>query len=121
MAQLRPGQKKCQPSAIALGWHGSSQGDYSGHLCRDGIDFGASGADDLIGSAEDFLGALFRYRFRIKTTATADPILNITTTKIGSLKAQRFATKKRHGFRFDLAQTARRGISIREICLGCVA
>jgi len=40
--------------------------------------FGASGTDDLIGGAEDFLGALFGYRFLIKTTSTAQPILNLT-------------------------------------------
>ena len=94
------GKKKRQPSAVALGWRGSFSG---GFLCRDRIDFGASCADDLIGSAEDFLRALFRYRFGIKTTATGDPILNIPTTEGGSLKAQGFATKQRHGFRFDLA------------------
>jgi hypothetical protein len=84
------------------------------------MDFGASSTDDLIGSAEDFLGTLFRYRFRIRTTATADPILNITATVIGSFKAQRFATKKRHGFGFYLTQTAWRGFSVREISLGRV-
>src|SRR5688572_11063917 len=85
-----------------------------------GIDFGASGADDLIGGAEDLLGALFRYRFRVKTTPTADPILNVTSAKVCPLKSQRFATQKRHGFRFDLAQTTRRRLSIGEICLGCM-
>jgi hypothetical protein len=32
--------------------------------------FGASGADDLIGGTENLLGALFGYRFRVKTTPT---------------------------------------------------
>ena len=74
-----------------------------GLLYCNGIDFGTSGADDLIGGAEDFLGALFGDRFRVKTIPTADPILNIPATKLGSLKPQRFTTKKRHGFRFDFA------------------
>ena len=82
---------------------------------------GASGANDLIGGTEDLLGALFGYRFRVKTTPTADPILNIPATISGSLKPLRFTTKKRHGFRFDLAQTTRRGLSIGEICLGGMA
>ena len=42
-----------------------------------GIVFGASGTDDLIGGAEDFLGALSDYRFGIKTTSTAEPILKL--------------------------------------------
>ena len=41
-----------------------------------GIDFAASGADDLI-CGERFLVALFGHRFRIKTTCMADPILII--------------------------------------------
>ncbi len=106
-------KKKRQPSAIASAGAVRSQG----LLCRDRIDFGASGADDLIGGAEDFLGALFGYRFRIKTASTAEPILNITSAKLCSFEAQRFATKKRHGFRFDFSQTARRGLSVREISL----
>jgi len=81
------------------------------------IDFGPSRTDDLIGSTEDLLGALFGYRFRVKTTPTADPILNIPATESGSLKSQRFTTKKRHGFRFDFAQTPRRRLSIGEIRL----
>ena len=88
---------------------------------RVGIDFGTSGADDLIGGAEDFLGALFGDRFRVKTVPSAQPILNISSAKLCPFKTQRFTTKKRHGFRFDLAQTARRGISVGELCLGCVA
>src|SRR5215213_9377801 len=92
-----------------------------GLLCGSGIDFGTSGADDLIGGAEDFLGALFGDRFRVKTVPSAHPILNIPSAKLCPLKPQRFTTKKRHGFRFDLAQTARRGISVGEFCLGCVA
>ena len=58
-----------------------------------GTHLGASGADDLVGGAEDFLGALFRYCFRIRTTPTAEPVLYIAASIIGSLKAQRFATK----------------------------
>jgi len=85
------------------------------------MDFGASRTDDLVGGTEDFLGTLFGYGFRVKTTPTADPILNIPATISGSLKPQRFTTKKRHGFRFDLAQTTRRGLSIGEICLGGMA
>src|SRR5215213_8883627 len=92
-----------------------------GWLYRDRMVFGASGADNLIGGTENLLGALFGYRFRVKTTPTAEPILNIPATKSGSLKPQRFTTKKRHGFRFDLAQTTRRRLSIREICLGGMA
>ena len=80
-----------------------------------------SGADDLVGGAEDFLGALFGVPFRVKTVPSAQPILNVASAKLGSLKPQRFTTKKRHGFRFDLAQTARRGISVGELCLCCVA
>src|SRR5689334_12812885 len=55
-------------------------------LRSDGISFCSSGADDLIGGAEDSLRALFRYCFGIQTTATVDPILNIPTTEGGSLK-----------------------------------
>src|SRR5690348_7204994 len=87
----------------------SSQGDYfRDTLSCHGIDFRASGADDLVGSPEDFLGALFGYRFRIRTTPTAQPVLDIPSAKLGSLKSQRLTTKKGHGFRFDLAQTTRR-------------
>jgi len=97
VAQSRPGQKKCQPSAVAPGWHHSSQGDlFRDTLCCRGIDFGASGADDLIGCTEDLLGALFGYGFGIKTASTADPILNVTSAKVGPLKPQRLATQKRH-------------------------
>jgi hypothetical protein len=74
----------------------------------------------LVGGAEDFLGALFGYHFRIRTTSTAEPMLYIAASIIGSLKAQRFATKQRHGFGFYLTQTAWRGFSVREISLGCV-
>jgi hypothetical protein len=86
-------------------------------LCRHGIDFGAPGTDDLISGTEDFLGALFGYRFRVKTVPSAQPILNVASAKLGSLKPQRFATKKCHGFCFDFSQTARRRLSISEICL----
>jgi hypothetical protein len=54
---------------------------------------GASGADDLIGSSEDCLGALFGYRIRIQTASTAEPILNVTSAKLRTVKAQRFATQ----------------------------
>jgi len=92
-----------------------------GWLCCHGSDFGTSGADDLVGGSENLLGALFGYRFRVKTTPTADPILNIPATESGSLKSQRFTTKKRHGFRFDFAQTPRRRLSIGEIRLSGMA
>ena len=42
-----------------------------GLLCRDRFVFRASGADDLIGGAEDLLGALFRDRVGVNTIATA--------------------------------------------------
>jgi len=71
-AQLLPAKKKRQPSAIASTGAVPSQG----LLCCHGSNFGASGADDLVGGAEDFLGALFRYSFCIKTTPTAEPSLN---------------------------------------------
>jgi hypothetical protein len=45
--------KKRQPSAIASAGAVLSQGLLSCH----GSDFGASGVDDLVGGAEDFLGA----------------------------------------------------------------
>ena len=48
--------------------------------------FGTSGADDLVGRAEDPLGALFGYGFGIKTASTADPVLNVTSAKLRSLK-----------------------------------
>jgi hypothetical protein len=111
-------QKKSQPSVATLGWLGTSQGETES---GNSIAFGTSRTDDLIGGSEDPLGALFGYRFRVKTTPTADPILNIPATKSGSLKPQRFATKKRHGFRFDFAQTSRRGISIGELRLSGMA
>jgi len=112
------GQKKAPAECIAPGWRGSFSG---GWLCRDWMYFGASRTDDLVGGSEDVLGALFGYRFRVKTTPTADPILNIPATISGSLKPQRFTTKKRHGFRFDLAQTTRCGLIIGEICLSGMA
>ena len=92
-----------------------------GLLCCHGSDFGASGADDLVGGSENLLGALFGYRFRVKTVPSAEPILNVSSAKLCSLKPQRFTTKKRHGFRFDLAQTTRCCLIIREIRLGCMA
>jgi hypothetical protein len=85
------------------------------------MDFTASRTDDLIGSAEDLLGALFGYRFRVKTVPSAEPVLNVSSAKLCSLKPQRFTTEKRHGFRFDLAQTSRRRLSVGELCLSCVA
>ena len=51
-----------------------------------GTHLGASGADDLVGGAEDFLGALFRDRFRVKTVPSAHPILNIPSAKLCPLK-----------------------------------
>jgi hypothetical protein len=90
---------------------------FSGMVRRD---FRTSGADDLVGSAKDFLGALFRYRVGVGTSSTAEPMLDIAASIIGSLKAQRFATKQRHGFGFDFAQTARRRLSIREVSLVAV-
>ena len=84
-------------------------------------DFGASGADDLVGGPEDFLGALFGYHFGVRTSPTAEPILHVTPAILGSLKAQRFTTKKRHGFRFDLTQTTRRGFTVSEIYLSAMA
>ena len=112
-AQLLPAKKKRQPSAIASAGAVPSQG----LLCCHRSDFGASGADDLVGGAEDFLGALFGYHFGVRTSSTAEPILHVTPAILGSLKAQRFTTKKRHGFRFDFAQTPRRRLSIGEIRL----
>jgi hypothetical protein len=47
---LLPAKKKRQPSAIASAGAVPSQG----LLCCHGSDFGASGADDLVGGAEDF-------------------------------------------------------------------
>jgi hypothetical protein len=79
------------------------------------MDFGASGADDMIGGTKDFLSALFRYRFGVRNTAAAEPVLYIAASIIGSLKAQRFATKKRYGFGFDFTQTAGRRFVVREI------
>ena len=84
------------------------------------MDFGASRTDDLVGGSEDFLGALFRYCFGARTTATAQPMLDIAASIIGALKGQRFAAKKRHGFGFDFAQTARRRIIIRKVSLVAV-
>jgi hypothetical protein len=57
-----------------------------GLLRCNGIDFGTSGADDLIGGAEDVLGALFGDRFRVKTVPSAHPILNIPSAKLCPLK-----------------------------------
>ena len=112
---FRP-KKKRQPSAIASAGAVPSQG----LLCCHGSDFGASGTDDLVGGSENLLGALFGYCFGIKTVPSAQPVLNVTSAKLGSLKPQRFAAKKRHGFRFDFSQIARRGFSVREISLACV-
>jgi hypothetical protein len=92
-------------------------GRSQGLLCCHEIDFGASGTDDLVGGAEDSLGALFRDRIGIKTVSTAEPILKIPSAKLRPFKTQRFTTKKRHGFGFDLSQTAQRGFSVCEIAL----
>jgi hypothetical protein len=46
------------------------------------------GADDLIGGAEDFLGALFGDCIGIETDSLIKPILDITATVGGSIKAQ---------------------------------
>src|SRR6186997_854803 len=89
------GQKKAPAECVAPGWRGSFSG---GWLCRDWMDFRASRTDDLIGSAEDLLGALFGYRFRVKTVPSAEPVLNVSSAKLCSLKPQRFTTEKRHGF-----------------------
>src|SRR6185312_3172582 len=59
-----------------------------GFLCCHGSDFGAPGADDLVGGAEDFLGALFGYHLGVRTSSTAEPILHVTPAILGSLKAQ---------------------------------
>ena len=83
--------------------------------------FRASGADDLIGGTENLLGALFGYRLAFKTAPTAQPILNISATESGALKAQRFAAQQRHGLRFNLSQSARRRLTVRKICLGTMA
>jgi hypothetical protein len=89
---LRQGQKKCQPSAVAPGWHDSSQGDLFTTFYAATGSISERPADDLIGGAEDSLGALFGYCFRIKTVSTAEPILNVTSAKLRSIKSQRFAT-----------------------------
>jgi hypothetical protein len=80
-AQLHPGQKKAPAECIASAGAVRSQGLY-----RDRNVFGAPGADDLIGSTEDSLSALFGYRFRIRTAATGEPILNVSSAKLRSLK-----------------------------------
>jgi hypothetical protein len=113
---FRP-KKKRQPSAIASAGAVRSQG----LLCRHGSDFGASGADDLVGGAEDFLGALFGYHFRVRTASTAEPILHVTPAILGSLKAQRFATQQGHRFGFYFAEVSRRGFSVSEIYLSAMA
>jgi hypothetical protein len=81
-AQLHPGQKKRQPSVLPR----LAQFVLRGWLYRDRNVFGAPGADDLIGSTEDSLSALFGYRFRIRTAATGEPILNVSSAKLRSLK-----------------------------------
>jgi hypothetical protein len=53
--------------------------------------------------------------------SAARKILHVTSAILGSLKAQRFTTKKRHGFRFDLTQTTRRGFTVSEIYLSAMA
>ena len=65
-------------------------GPFSGMVCGD---FRTSCADDLVGGTEDFLGALFRYSIGVRITATAEPVLYIAASIIGSLKRQRFAAK----------------------------
>ena len=95
-------QRKCATSAVASGkkvaasrvlLHSAGRSFSGVLLCRDRMDFGASGTDDLVGGAEDFLSAFFRYRFRVRTTATGQPMLDIAARIIGSRKAQRFAAK----------------------------
>ena len=60
-------------------------------------------AKNLIGCAEDFLGALFGDYLGITSYATTQPVLDITTTKICTFEAQRFAAKKRNRLGFDFA------------------
>jgi hypothetical protein len=87
--------KKKQPSAIASAGAVRSQG----LLCRDRMVIGASGADDLIGSSEDCLGALFGYRIRIQTAPTAEPIL-IGTRRPGGRGHQRGQRYRQSSKRF---------------------
>ena len=89
-AQLRSGQKVTAAECHALGWPGRFSGELV-MLLQERV--GASGADDLVGGAEDFLGALFRYCFRIRSASRAEPVLDIAASVIGSFKAQRFAAK----------------------------
>ncbi len=56
-----------------------------------------------MGSPEDVLGALVRYRLGIETAPTEEPVLNVTSAKLRSLKCERFATNKRDPCGFDLA------------------
>jgi hypothetical protein len=114
----RSGPKKSASRVlIAPGW----RGQFSGVMMSLPDRFGVSSTDDSIGGAEDFLGALFGDRFRVKTVPSAEPILNVTSAKLRSLKPQRFTTKKCDGFRFNLAQTTRCCLIIGEICLGGMA
>jgi hypothetical protein len=69
----------------------------------------------LVGGSEDLLGALFGYRFGIKTVTTAEPVLHITPAILGSLKTQRFATQQRHRFGFYFAEVSRRGLTVSKI------
>jgi hypothetical protein len=64
-ARLRAGQKR-EASRGRLNPAGTVRSH--GLSCCDRVDFGASGADDLIGGTEDFLSALFGNRVRLKTT-----------------------------------------------------
>jgi hypothetical protein len=66
-------------------------------------DFRTSGTNDLIGGAKDLLCALFRDRIVSKTTATAQPTLQITATEMSPFQSQRLAAQQRHGLCFNLS------------------
>ena len=83
-------KKKRQPSALHPAGAVPSQG--VGYTVT-GWTSGRPARGDLIGSAEDFLGALFGYRFRVKTVPSAEPVLNVSSAKLCSLKSQRFTAK----------------------------
>ena len=56
--------------------------------------------------------AFSKDRTRVSDYGSRNRELTTASAKLGSLRRQRFTTKKRHGFRFDLAQTARRRLII---------
>lgn len=80
-----------------------------------------SGAYDLVGCAENLLGAFLWNCVGVRTCSLSEPILYVTPAIRGSVQAQRFATEKRNRFGFYFAQASRCCFAVGEIAFCRVA